>query len=325
LFFFSFPPLSQDDDLKERHPKRYGTSSQSSSSPDSSICSLSPTYSIPSGDEKHSKPAINDATYTISSGQKLSEGNSKSIAAGNQRDSQSKVYSFSSKSNNSSRPSSNCTKKSTIDILSSPESEVTVETCEEASDFEAVTTLDVDDLSNYGVLSPLETQCDQKLLVNKNEKTPHSQKIRPGSLLSYKTKVEDKVPCYVTPSSEQRLCPLPILTWADREAVWTSMVRKDEKASLSRDGNMFDNHPSLQPRMRAILLDWLIEVCEVYKLHRETYYLTLDYIDRYLSGKNCISKNQLQLIGITCLFIASKVSSLLNVNFHLNIFNSLSH
>lgn len=74
---------------------------------------------------------------------------------------------------------------------------------------------------------------------------------------------------------------------------------------------MFQKHPSLQPRMRAILLDWLIEVCEVYKLHRETYYLAMDYIDRFLSLHNePVPKNQLQLIGITCLFIASKVEEI---------------
>ena len=165
--------------------------------------------------------------------------------------------------------------------------------------------LDVEDIvSDYSVFSPLDNHHEERK--SKNEKTPHStKKHRTG--LFYKTKVEDQVPCYVTPTSEQRACPLPILTWADREKVWTSMVRKDEKASLSRDVNMFNNHPGLQPRMRAILLDWIIEVCEVYKLHRETYYLTIDYLDRYLTCKNNISKNQLQLIGITCLFIASKV------------------
>lgn len=94
------------------------------------------------------------------------------------------------------------------------------------------------------------------------------------------------------------------------------MVRKDEKASLERDANMFDNHPGLQPRMRSILLDWLKEVCEVYKLHRETCSLTADYLDRYLSKKSNISKNQLQLIGITCLFIASKVEEIYPPKLH---------
>lgn len=236
---------------------------------------------------------------------------SKSIA-GNQRDSQTVVYSSSSKSNQFVSNKSSKSSSAVIEIVSSPES-ATSNGTSEVSDFDAVTNLDVDDLvSDYSVFSPLETESlknDRKLLVNKNEKTPHSQKKQqPVPTLYYKTKVDDKVPCYVTPSSEQRVCPLPILPWADRESVWKSMVRKDEKASLSRDVNMFESHPGLQPRMRAILLDWLIEVCEVYKLHRETYYLTVDYLDRYLTAKQNISKNQLQLIGITCLFVASKVS-----------------
>ena len=62
--------------------------------------------------------------------------------------------------------------------------------------------------------------------------------------------------------------------------------------------------------MRAILLDWLIEVCEVYKLHRETYYLTVDYLDRYLSNNSNVTKTRLQLIGITCLFMAAKVEEI---------------
>ena len=62
--------------------------------------------------------------------------------------------------------------------------------------------------------------------------------------------------------------------------------------------------------MRAILLDWLIEVCEVYKLHRETYYLAIDYIDRYLSKKKSLPKTHLQLLGITSLFIAAKVEEI---------------
>lgn len=56
-------------------------------------------------------------------------------------------------------------------------------------------------------------------------------------------------------------------------------------------------NPALQPRMRAILLDWLVEVCEVYKLHRETFYLALDFIDRYLSTTKDMPKTRLQLIG----------------------------
>ncbi|KAG8067562.1 hypothetical protein GUJ93_ZPchr0005g15725 [Zizania palustris] len=57
--------------------------------------------------------------------------------------------------------------------------------------------------------------------------------------------------------------------------------------------------------MRAVLIDWLVEVTEEYRLEPETLYLTVNYIDRYLSGK-VISKQRLQLLGVTCLLIAAK-------------------
>ncbi|XP_052894395.1 G1/S-specific cyclin-E [Anopheles moucheti] len=114
----------------------------------------------------------------------------------------------------------------------------------------------------------------------------------------------------ITPSHKQRSCPLPNLTWANKQQMWDLMCRKDELAWIAREPTMFDGHPGLQPRMRAILLDWLNEVCEVYKLHRETYYLAVDYIDRYLTCKKELKKSHLQLLGITALFIAAKVEEI---------------
>ncbi|KAM0011474.1 putative cyclin domain-containing protein [Helianthus debilis subsp. tardiflorus] len=57
--------------------------------------------------------------------------------------------------------------------------------------------------------------------------------------------------------------------------------------------------------MRGILIDWLVEVCEEYRLGAETFHLTVTLIDRYLS-KMYIEKQRLQLLGITCMLIASK-------------------
>lgn len=50
-----------------------------------------------------------------------------------------------------------------------------------------------------------------------------------------------------------------------------------------------------------------VKVCEVYRLHRETYYLAVDFVDRYLSVKHDIAKQRLQLVGTTALFIAAKL------------------
>lgn len=59
--------------------------------------------------------------------------------------------------------------------------------------------------------------------------------------------------------------------------------------------------------MRAVLMDWLIEVSEEFGLFRETYYTASNLVDRYLSKCPNIRKSEIQLIGVTGLFIASKV------------------
>lgn len=57
--------------------------------------------------------------------------------------------------------------------------------------------------------------------------------------------------------------------------------------------------------MRGILMDWLVEVADEYMLAPDTLYLTVNLIDRFLS-KHYIEKQRLQLLGITCMLIASK-------------------
>ncbi|KAL2893211.1 Cyclin-A1-1 [Bienertia sinuspersici] len=57
--------------------------------------------------------------------------------------------------------------------------------------------------------------------------------------------------------------------------------------------------------MRAILVDWLVEVAEEYRLVPDTLYLTINYIDRYLSG-NAMNRQRLQLLGVACMMIAAK-------------------
>ncbi|KAJ1253777.1 hypothetical protein BS78_03G004700 [Paspalum vaginatum] len=61
----------------------------------------------------------------------------------------------------------------------------------------------------------------------------------------------------------------------------------------------------VNPSMRAILIDWLVEVAEEYRLVPDTLYLTINYIDRYLSG-NEINRQRLQLLGVACMLIAAK-------------------
>lgn len=92
--------------------------------------------------------------------------------------------------------------------------------------------------------------------------------------------------------------PFPELKWADKQDLWDLICKKERGMYAKRSGReIMAKHPSLQPRMRTILVDWLVEVCEVYRQHRETFYLAVDFLDRFLSVTEDMSKNKLQLIG----------------------------
>ncbi|KAJ4909007.1 Cyclin-A2-4 [Raphanus sativus] len=58
--------------------------------------------------------------------------------------------------------------------------------------------------------------------------------------------------------------------------------------------------------MRGILVDWLVEVSEEYTLSSDTLYLTVYLIDWFMHGNNYIERQRLQLLGVTCMLIASK-------------------
>ncbi|KAI9107119.1 hypothetical protein K1719_022647 [Acacia pycnantha] len=59
------------------------------------------------------------------------------------------------------------------------------------------------------------------------------------------------------------------------------------------------------PNARGILIDWLAEVTEEYRLLSDTFHLSVSYIDRFLSAK-IVSGQRLQLLGVSSMLIASK-------------------
>jgi hypothetical protein len=61
----------------------------------------------------------------------------------------------------------------------------------------------------------------------------------------------------------------------------------------------------INEKMRAILIDWVVDVHLKFKLLPETLFLTTIIIDRYLE-KVEINRNKLQLVGVSALFIACK-------------------
>ncbi|KAM8880788.1 G2/mitotic-specific cyclin-B3 isoform 1-T1 [Synchiropus picturatus] len=84
--------------------------------------------------------------------------------------------------------------------------------------------------------------------------------------------------------------------------IFDYLKEREEKFILS---DYMSQQPTLNPEMRAILIDWLVEVQENFELYHETLYMAVKMIDHFLS-KTPIHREMLQLVGSTAMLIASK-------------------
>ncbi|KAI3440379.1 Cyclin N-terminal domain-containing protein [Psidium guajava] len=61
----------------------------------------------------------------------------------------------------------------------------------------------------------------------------------------------------------------------------------------------------IRPNMRGTLVDWLVGVAEKHELLSDTLYLSISYIDRFLSV-NALTRQKLELLGISAMLISAK-------------------
>lgn len=112
----------------------------------------------------------------------------------------------------------------------------------------------------------------------------------------------------VDEDKESLKTPLPSLDWACNYDVWNLMKQKEQNYYHNYD--YLTKHNGIESQMRGILLDWLVEICYAYRLHRETFHLSCEYIDRFLTNTKDMSVDRLQLIGLTALFLAAKAEEI---------------
>lgn len=74
---------------------------------------------------------------------------------------------------------------------------------------------------------------------------------------------------------------------------------------LRPNPHYMDNQTECQWSMRAVLMDWLVQVHHRFQLLPETLFLSINYVDRFLSCK-IVSLGKLQLVGATAIFVAAK-------------------
>ncbi|XP_014484072.1 PREDICTED: cyclin-A2 isoform X2 [Dinoponera quadriceps] len=83
-----------------------------------------------------------------------------------------------------------------------------------------------------------------------------------------------------------------------------SYLREVEAMHRAKAGYM-KKQPDITYAMRSILVEWLVEVVEEYRLQNDTLYLAVSYIDRFLSYMSVV-RSKLQLVGAAAMFIAAK-------------------
>ena len=114
-------------------------------------------------------------------------------------------------------------------------------------------------------------------------------------------KIENIIYHEIKPKKEKRINVQNADEYFDD--ICNELFKNEEKYLV--DPKYMSNQSDINHRMRAILIDWLIDVHLKYKLVPQTMYIAVNLIDRYLE-KNETNRAKLQLVGVTAMFIACK-------------------
>ncbi|CAK8682742.1 unnamed protein product [Clavelina lepadiformis] len=82
-------------------------------------------------------------------------------------------------------------------------------------------------------------------------------------------------------------------------------MRSREKRFVIKAKYLANIQKEVTADMRAILVDWMVEVQENFELNHETLYLAVKLVDHYMQKVNII-RERLQLVGATSLLVAAK-------------------
>lgn len=82
-------------------------------------------------------------------------------------------------------------------------------------------------------------------------------------------------------------------------------LRLSERLRRPSTSYMDTVQSDINPAMRSILVDWLVEVGIEYRLSSDTLFLSVAFVDRFLSLRD-VKRGNLQLVGITAMLVASK-------------------
>lgn len=90
--------------------------------------------------------------------------------------------------------------------------------------------------------------------------------------------------------------------------IYIYLHRLEKKQAIRK--NFLSEQKLMNPKMRSLLVDWLVNVHQQFKLLPETLYMGVSIMDRFFQDDS-VSKDKFQLVGVTAFFIASKYEEII--------------
>lgn len=84
-----------------------------------------------------------------------------------------------------------------------------------------------------------------------------------------------------------------------------NFLRHLEETQCIRKNYLTSAHIMTQ-QMRTVLVDWIFEVQQSFRLLNETVQLAIALLDRFMQDHPGVMKDELQLVAVACIFLASK-------------------
>ena len=87
--------------------------------------------------------------------------------------------------------------------------------------------------------------------------------------------------------------------------IYINLLNEEKNLNTKPIYGYMEKQPQINEKMRAILIDWIIDIHFKFNLKLQTLYITIMIIDTFLSKKE-IRRSEFQLLGLTALLIACK-------------------
>jgi hypothetical protein len=145
--------------------------------------------------------------------------------------------------------------------------------------------------TNYNEITEMDVEIQDQNITDKNCKTPMDIEIEEKIVIENSPGVDVK-----NKDNEFECCEYI-------KEIYTHMKQNEGKHAILP--NYLSFHKVLTTTIRNIIVEWIIDVHNSFKLKQETLHLTIYIMDKFFSMVE-ISKTKFQLVAITSFYIASK-------------------